>query len=161
MCDVVSVGCRLASSVHGRWNRRDNWRLYRWLTASFGHGIALRSRVVGANWIADREGSAAAFHSSLREAEWERRARETIVPLDKRRFFLRSCPSFVRFFSLPFPHSLLHTLASDCPPSFHTANSAHPPQSASGLRDCDGPWSGVVWGDGPVLVGLGVEMPLR
>jgi hypothetical protein len=43
VCDVVLVGCRLASSVRGRMNKRDNWRLYRWLTASFCHGIASRN----------------------------------------------------------------------------------------------------------------------
>ena len=30
--------------------------MYWWLTASFSHGIALRSRVVGANWMAERDG---------------------------------------------------------------------------------------------------------
>jgi hypothetical protein len=95
VCDVVSVGRRFASSVRGRWNRRDNLRLHWWLTASFGHGIAMRSRVVGANWIANREGSAAAFHPSLYEAERERRARVTIVPLHVRRFRWRGCPSLV------------------------------------------------------------------
>ena len=149
--DIVFVGCRLASSVRWRWNRRNNWRLYRWLTASFGHGIALRNRVVGANWIAKRDGSAAAFHPSLHEAERERRARETIVPPHTKRFRLRGSPSSVRFFSLPVPYSSLCTLAADCPPSSHTATSAHPPPSASGLRDCDGPWSGVVWGNWPVV----------
>ena len=52
-------------------------------------------------------------------------------------------------------HCSLRKLAADCPPSSPTATSAHPPLSASGLRDCDGPWSGVVWGDGPVVGGVG------
>ena len=142
-----------------RYRRVGNWRLYRWLTASFGHVIALRSRVVRANWMANRDALAAAFHPSLHEAERERRARETIVPSHTRRFRWRGCPSLVRFFSLPVPHSSLRTLAANCPPSSHTAASAHHPLAASWWRivmDPDRVW---FRGMGQLWWVLGVEVP--
>ena len=75
-----------------------------WLIASFGHGIKLRSRMVGANWMAKQEGSAAAFSPLLHEAERERRAQETIFPPQTRRFRWLGCSSLLRFILLPVPH---------------------------------------------------------
>ena len=127
-------------------SRRDNWRLYRWQTENFGHGIALRSQVARYDGgcdleLAKWEGSAAAFHPSLHEAERERRARETIFPPHTRRFHWRGCPSSVYSFCCQSPiHCCVRSLQIVLrPPILPPLPTPRCPLFASWGRDCDGP----------------------